>query len=109
MVRLLVVAAFFGTCAAARAEAPALQDCRGAADRQWCEEAHAMLRKHGPRPSDYTGMRNIAYCQWTGCGGGFVVDRAGSCSLRRRIMQKFAGRTDRNDDLHFASCVNAGH
>jgi hypothetical protein len=53
-------------------------------------------------------MRNIAYCQWTGCGGGFQINRAESCSLRRRIMRSGFRTIDGNDELHFANCVKAG-
>ncbi|WP_420104124.1 hypothetical protein [Bosea sp. (in: a-proteobacteria)] len=109
MLRALTVCAAVTVPLIAHADPPQLRDCAGAADRQWCQEAHAMVRKYGPKPTDYVGMRNIAYCQWTGCGGGFVVDRAGSCALRRQIMVKFAGRTDGSDDMHFANCVKAGH
>ncbi len=109
MLRVLATMASLAITTIAQADAPLLRSCVGAADSQWCEEAHAMYRKHGPRPADHTGMRNIAYCQWTGCGGAFRIDRAGSCALRRDIMRRFVGRTDGSDDLHFANCVKAGH
>lgn len=68
-----------------------------------------MYRKHGPQPTDYAGMRNIAYCLWTGCGGGFEVNRRESCIFRRHIMLNHVGKTDGSDDMHFANCVKAGY
>lgn len=105
---VLALAALVVLASGAASAQPKLLDCSQARDRAWCEDAHAMYRKHGPRPTDHTGMRNIAYCLWTGCGGGFEVDRRQSCIFRRHIMLNHVGKTDGSDDMHFANCVKVG-
>lgn len=56
---------------------------------------------------EYQGMRDVAYCQWTGCDGAVVVNRSSSCAWRRMIM--ITGRADPGDEANLSTCRRNGY
>lgn len=104
-----IVALALAACASSAEAAPRLLDCARSSEPDICRQAQSQYREERANPNDYTSMRNVAYCLWTGCDGAFAIDRAGSCKIRRSIMDRHRNVRDGNDDMHFANCVRAGH
>lgn len=89
--------------------APELLDCSRSSQPSYCQQAQEQYRSERAKARDYTPMRNVAYCLWTGCDGAFRVDRKESCTIRRQVMKQHSKKVDGNDELHFANCVQAGY
>lgn len=91
------------------AATPKFLDCNNAPDKELCQSSQSQLREEaGKSSTDYTAMRNVAYCLWTGCDGAVARDNKAACLIRRAIMKRHQKKVDGNDELHFARCVQAG-
>ena len=93
--------------------APVILGCGSTSDKVLCESEIVSLRGEGARLArgDYQAMRNAAFCQWTGCDGLVIVNRASSCAWRRQIIKKHykdGGEADRTDESHLGACSRAG-
>lgn len=109
MIRTLLTVSLLALANLAEAAPLRFEDCSKASQPTWCKQAQDQLRDAEKSPRTYQNMRNIAYCQWTGCDQAVAIDPLASCTLRRAIMKDHRTRLDSNDELHFANCVKAGH
>lgn len=107
MIRLLLTTVLLALPGAATAQIRML-DCSRSSDPAWCQSAQEQYQRERSQAGSYNAMRNEAFCLATGCDGAFVRDMRASCVIRRQIMDKHRRQVDRSDEMHFASCVNAG-
>lgn len=103
------VALFAAVLPGSALAAPELLDCSRSSEPTYCRQSQEQYRAERAKAREYTPMRNVAYCQWTGCDGAFRINRQESCGIRRQVMKQHPKKVDGNDELHFANCVQAGY
>lgn len=108
MIRSALIGLVLAGLSSAAFAAPELLDCSRSSQAEWCRQAQEQYRAERATRREYTPMRNVAYCLWTGCDGAFRINRKESCAIRRQIMKQHSRQVDGSDEMHFSNCVQAG-